>query len=51
MYFHFIEKDFKVDTFTVVADFSSHDKGIYDTIAQLILDKEIGILSNYILPV
>lgn len=41
-----IEKDFKVNTFTVVADFSGHDKGIYDYISKQILDKEIGILIN-----
>lgn len=42
----FSERDFKVDTFTVVADFSSNDKRIYEYISEQILDKEIGILSN-----
>lgn len=47
--FYFLEKEFKVNTFTVVADFSNQDKEIYDHIAQQISDKEIGILSNFFL--
>ncbi|GIX72175.1 inactive hydroxysteroid dehydrogenase-like protein 1 [Caerostris extrusa] len=40
-----IEKDFKVQTFIIQADFS-HGREIYKNIAEQLKDKEIGILIN-----